>query len=109
MQLSSLYRFQVTGPIEKLGRVPDGERLKIEFRGNTAADSPISGKVHGTHWLLVGPLGAGQLEAVHEIHGAAGSRFVLQLRGSATLAGGAVVVAEGTSHGEAVEVEACRV
>ena len=85
MQFSPLYNFKVNGTLEKLGRVPDGERSKVEFRGSIDSGSKITGKMHGTHWFLIGPLGNGQLESVQEIVTASGDRFVLQLRGFATV------------------------
>lgn len=64
MDLAPLYRLTGTAEVEKLGKVQDGERLKIEFRGKSADDSLIAGKAHGSSWILVGPLGPGEANAV---------------------------------------------
>lgn len=81
---SPLYSFKAKGARESLGRVPDGERLKIDFRGETQAGSEVSGKIRGTEWILIEPLGNGQVESVQTITTAEGDRFVVQLRGSSS-------------------------
>jgi hypothetical protein len=81
---SLLYSFKAKGSREALGRVPDGERLKVEFRGETDAGSEVSGKVRGTDWVLVGPLGSGQFESVQTVLTPEGDRFVIQLQGSSS-------------------------
>ncbi|MFI5365417.1 MAG: hypothetical protein ACHQ4J_07320 [Candidatus Binatia bacterium] len=88
MDLAPLYTLTGTAEVEKLGKVQDGERIKIEFRGKSAADSPIAGKAHGSSWILVGPMGPGETNAVQEIITPAGERLVVELRGyAATLNG----------------------
>jgi hypothetical protein len=84
MDLTPLYSLTGTAVVEKLGKVQDGERIKIEFRGKSAAGSAIAGKAHGASWILVGPLGLGETSAVQEIITPGGERFVVELRGYAT-------------------------
>lgn len=84
MQLATLYTLTGSAVVEKLGKVQDGERIKIEFRGTAAAGAPIAGKVHGSNWILVSPLGPGETNAVQEIVTPAGERVVVELRGYAT-------------------------
>lgn len=86
LQLTPLYTFKAKGTPEKLGHMPDGERSKVEFRGAVDPSSSVVGKVHGTHWFLIGPLGTGQVESVQEIVTPEGDRFVIQLRGSVSTA-----------------------
>jgi len=81
MDLRPLYTLAGTAVVERLGKVQDGERLKIEFRGTAAPDSPVAGKAHGSAWILVGPLGPGETSAVQELVTATGERIVLELRG----------------------------
>jgi len=83
MDLVPLYTLTGRAVVEKLGKVQDGERIKIEFRGKSADDSLIAGKAHGSSWILVGPLGPGEANAVQEIITPAGERFVVELRGYA--------------------------
>jgi hypothetical protein len=87
MDLTPLYTVTGTVTVEHLGAAEDGERLKMEFRGGAAPDSPIGGKAHGTIWILKRPLGAGDTTAVQEVVTPHGERLVLELRGY-TLAGG---------------------
>ncbi|HXQ23642.1 MAG TPA: hypothetical protein VN812_18325, partial [Candidatus Acidoferrales bacterium] len=75
MDLAPLYTLTGTAEVEKLGKVQDGERIKIEFRGKSADDSLITGKAHGSSWIFVGPLGPGEANAVQEIITPAGERF----------------------------------
>ncbi len=88
MELKPLYTLTGSTVVEKLGKVQDGERVKIEFRGATADDSPIAGKAHGSTWILIGPQGPGETSAVQEIVTAAGERLVVELRGYAVDLGG---------------------
>jgi hypothetical protein len=81
MELARLYTLTGTSVTEKLGKVQDGERIKIEFRGKTADDSPIAGKAHGSNWILIGPLGPGATSAVQEIITPTGERLVVELQG----------------------------
>ena len=81
MQLEPLYTLTGTAVTEKVGKVQDGERIKVEFRGKSAAGSPIEGKAHGSTWILISPLGSGEVSAVQEIVTPAGERFVVELRG----------------------------
>ena len=83
MNLALLYTLTGTAVVEKLGKVQDGERIKIEFRGKSAADSPIAGKGHGSSWVLIGPLGPGDTSAVQELLTPTGERLVVELRGYA--------------------------
>ncbi len=83
MDLATLYTLTGSTVIEKLGKVQDGERIKIEFRGQSAADSPIAGKAHGSNWILVGPQGPGATTAVQEIITPARERLVVELQGYA--------------------------
>jgi hypothetical protein len=83
MELSPLYSLTGTAVTEKLGKVQDGERIKIEFRGTSAAGSAIAGKAHGASWILVGPLGPGETSAVQEIVTPAGEHVVVELHGYA--------------------------
>ncbi|GIW41011.1 MAG: hypothetical protein KatS3mg076_1588 [Candidatus Binatia bacterium] len=62
--------------------MPEGERFKVEFRGETERDSQVSGKVRGTDWILVDPLGAGQVESIQTFVSEEGDRFVVQVQGS---------------------------
>lgn len=81
MDLTPLYTLTGTAVTEKLGKVQDGERIKIEFRGKTANDSPIAGKAHGSNWILIGPAGPGATNAVQEIITPTGERLVVELQG----------------------------
>jgi hypothetical protein len=81
MELARLYTLSGTTVVEKVGKVQDGERIKIEFRGRTAGDSPIAGKAHGSNWILIGPSGPGETSAVQEIVTPGGERLVVELRG----------------------------
>ena len=81
MDLAPLYTLSGSAVTEKLGKVQDGERIKIEFRGKAADDSPIAGKAHGSNWILIGPLGPGATSAVQEIITPAGERLVVELQG----------------------------
>lgn len=83
MDLALLYTLAGNAVTEKLGKVQDGERIKIEFRGKAAEGSPISGKAHGSNWILVGPLGPGATSAVQEVITPTGERLVLELQGYA--------------------------
>ena len=83
MDLATLYTLTGTTVTEKLGKVQDGERIKIEFRGKAAADSPIQGKAHGTNWILVGAVGPGATNAVQELITPTGERVVVELHGYA--------------------------
>lgn len=81
MDLATLYTLTGTTVTEKLGKVQDGERIKIEFRGKAGTDSPIQGKAHGTNWILIGALGPGATNAVQELITPAGERVVVELQG----------------------------
>ncbi len=81
MKLEPLYTLTGTADVEKLGKVQDGERIKIEFRGKSAPDSRIEGKAHGSSWILVGALGPGATSAVQELITSAGVRLVVELQG----------------------------
>src|ERR1700687_1125400 len=81
VELTPLYTLTGTAVVEKLGKVQDGERIKIEFRGKSAAGSPVEGKAHGSTWILIGPLGPGDTNAVQEIILPSGERLVVELRG----------------------------
>jgi hypothetical protein len=83
MNLEPLYTLTGTTVTEKLGKVQDGERIKIEFRGKAAAHSPIAGKAHGSNWILVGPFGPGATTAVIDVVTPAGDRLVVELQGYA--------------------------
>jgi hypothetical protein len=83
MELKPLYTLTGSTVTEKLGKVQDGERIKVEFRGQSAADSPIAGKAHGSTWILIGPQGPGETGAVQEIITADDERLVVELRGYA--------------------------
>lgn len=96
MDLAPLYSLTGTAEVEQLGKVQDGERLKVEFRGKSAAGSPIEGKAHGTTWILVGPQGPGATNAVQEVTTPAGERIVLELQGYTT-----------PLNGDGMEVRAC--
>ncbi len=91
MDLKLLYTLTGTAVVEKLGKVQDGERIKIEFRGKSGTDSPIEGKAHGTSWVLIGPLGPGDASAVQELITPAGERLVVELRGYAVGGNGSVM------------------
>jgi len=88
MDLLPLFTLTGTAVTEQLGKVQDGERIKIEFRGKSAAESGVAGKAHGTSWILIGPFGPGETSAVHEIITAAGERLVVELRGYARQSNG---------------------
>jgi hypothetical protein len=88
MNLAPLYTLIGTAEVEKLGKVQDGERIKIEFRGKSADDSPIAGKAHGSSWILVGPMGPGETSAVQQIITPAGERLVAELHGYAVALNG---------------------
>ncbi len=93
MDLAPLYTLTGTTVTERLGKVQDGERIKIEFRGKTAGGSPINGKAHGSNWILVGPLGPGATSAVQEITTQNGERLVVELQGyTQTLNGGSMEI-----------------
>jgi hypothetical protein len=96
MDLAPLYTLTGNAVVEKVGKVQDGERVKIEFRGKSAADSPIAGKAHGSSWILMGPLGPGDTVAVQELVTPAGDRLVLELRGYTT-----------NLNGDGMEIRAC--
>jgi hypothetical protein len=81
MDLTPLYTLTGSAVTEKLGKVQDGERIKIEFRGKAADDSPIAGKAHGSNWILIGPLGPGATSAVQEVITPTGERVVVELQG----------------------------
>jgi hypothetical protein len=81
MDLTPLYTLTGSTVTEKLGKVQDGERIKIEFRGKAAADSPIAGKAHGSNWILIGPSGPGATSAVQEVVTPNGERLVVELQG----------------------------
>jgi hypothetical protein len=83
MQLQPLFHVLGTAVIERLGKVQGGERLKVEYRGETAPDSAVGGKAHGNDWVLVGPLGPGETNAVHEITTADKEHLVVELHGYA--------------------------
>ena len=88
MQLAALFTLSGSAVVEKLGKVQDGERIKIEFRGKSEPGSPVAGKAHGSTWVLVGPLGLSAVNAVQEIVTPAGERFVVELRGYAAAQNG---------------------
>ena len=81
MDLAPLYTLVGTTVTEQLGKVQDGERIKIEFRGKAADDSPIAGKAHGSNWILIEPSGPGATSAVQELITPTGERLVVELRG----------------------------
>ncbi len=81
MELTPLFTLTGTAVVEKVGKVQDGERIKIEFRGKSAVGSPIEGKAHGSSWVLIGPLGPGATNAVQEVITPGGERVVLELQG----------------------------
>ena len=89
MELKLLYTLTGTAVVEKLGKVQDGERIKIEFRGKSGPDSPIEGKAHGSSWVLIGPFGPSDTSAVQEIITPANERLVVELRGYAIAGNGA--------------------
>ena len=74
MDLAPLYTLSGTAVTEQLGKVQDGERIKIEFRGKATDGSPVAGKAHGSNWVLIGPLGPGTANAVQELITPAGER-----------------------------------
>ena len=88
MELTRLYTLTGKAVTEQLGKVQDGERMKIEFRGQSAAGSPVTGKAHGSTWILVGPMGPGETNAVQEIVTPSGERLAVELRGYATARNG---------------------
>ncbi len=81
MNLELLYTLTGSAVVENLGKVQDGERIKIEFRGTTAADSPLQGTAHGSTWILVGSAGPGATSAVQEVLTPDGARVVVELQG----------------------------
>ncbi len=81
MNLELLYTLTGSAIVENLGKVQDGERIKIEFRGTTAADSPLKGTAHGSSWILVGSAGPGATSAVQEVLTPDGARVVVELQG----------------------------
>jgi hypothetical protein len=83
MNLALLYTLTGTTVTEKLGKVQDGERIKVEFRGKAADDSPITGKAHGSNWILIGTHGPGVTNAVQQIITPANERIVVELQGYA--------------------------
>jgi hypothetical protein len=83
MELQPLFTLSGTADTERLGKVQGGERLKIEYRGSTTPESPIAGKAHGTDWVLLGPLGPGETNAVHEVMTADKEHVAVELRGYA--------------------------
>ncbi len=83
MELTRLYTLTGKAVTEQLGKVQDGERMKIEFRGRSADDSPVTGNAHGSTWILVGPMGPGESNAVQEIVTPSGERLAVELRGYA--------------------------
>lgn len=83
MNLALLYTLTGSTVTEKLGKVQDGERIKVEFRGKATDDSPITGKAHGSNWILIGPAGPGAANAVQEIITPANERVVVELQGYA--------------------------
>jgi hypothetical protein len=83
IDLETLYTVSGSVVIEKLGKVQEGERIKVEFRGQTAADSPIAGKAHGASWVLIGATGPGETSAVAELVSPERERLVLEGRGYA--------------------------
>lgn len=83
MQLQALFTLSGTADTEQLGKVQGGERLKIEYRGNTTPGSLIAGKAHGNDWVLLGPLGPGETNAVHELMTADKEHLAVELRGYA--------------------------
>ena len=95
MDLAPLYTLTGTTVTEKLGKVQDGERIKVEFRGKAADDSPIAGKAHGSNWILIGTAGPGAANAVQEIITPANERIVVELQGYAR-----------SLHGEGMEIRA---
>ena len=84
MELARLYTLTGKAVTEQLGKVQDGERMKIEFRGQSTTDSPVAGNAHGSTWILVGPTGPGETNAVQEIVTPSGERLAVELRGYAT-------------------------
>ena len=94
--LNPLYTLTGTAAIEKLGKVQDGERIKIEFRGATAPECPIQGRAHGSTWILIGATGPGETSAVQEVITPARERLVLELRGYTI-----------SADGEGMEVRTC--
>lgn len=83
MQLQALFTLSGTADTEQLGKVQGGERLKIEYRGSTTPGSLIAGKAHGNDWVLLGPLGPGETNAVHELMTADKEHLAVELRGYA--------------------------
>jgi hypothetical protein len=81
MELAPLYMLTGDSVREDLGKIEDGTRIKIEFRGKSTPESPIACKAHGTDWILEGPLGPGATSAVQEIITPALERVVLELQG----------------------------
>lgn len=81
MKLEPLYTLTGKAVVENLGKVQDGERMKLEFRGTAAAGSPIQGKAHGTSWILIGSTVWRATTAVQELLTADGARLVVELHG----------------------------
>ena len=96
IELHPLLSLTGTATIEKLGKVQDGERLKIEMRGKNAPGSTIAGKVRWTDWVLIGPLGPGETSSVGEIATDDRQRLVLELRGYAQ-----------SGNGDGMELRTC--
>jgi len=96
MDFAPLYTLTGTAEVEQLGKVQDGERIKIEFRGKSASDSLVVGKAHGSIWILVGPLGPGETNAVQEIITPDREHFVVELRGYAV-----------SLNGDGMEIRTC--
>ena len=83
MELKPLFTVTGTAVVEPLGKVQGGERIKIEYRGVTAGNSVVTGKAHGSDWILVGPLGPGETNSVCEISTPEKEHVVVELRGYA--------------------------
>ncbi len=96
IELRPLLTLVGTATIENLGKVQDGERLKIETRAKDAPGSPIAGKARWTDWILVGPLGPGETSSVCEVTTADRQRLVLELRGYAR-----------SRNGDGMEIRTC--
>lgn len=87
-----------TATIEQLGKVQEGERIKVETRTAGAAGSPITGKARGTDWILFRPDAIAETNSVHEIKIESGHPLVLELRGYAE-----------TQNGGGMQIRACGV